>query len=84
MLEVKFNGKEPDVVLGFFKNNDGQMLCNCKGTGIELMVALTMIITALKERFPKGLVNRCIKGTEDIPFDGIILDVEELKKQSGK
>ena len=50
----------------------------------ELMVALTMIITALKERFPEGLVNRCIKGTEDIPFEGIMLDVEELKKQSGK
>lgn len=84
MLEVKLFGKEPEVVLGFFRNNDNQMTVNCKGDGVELLSALTMIITAMKQKFPKNMVYKAIKIAEEAPFEGMIIDVEAIKKQSGK
>lgn len=87
MLEVKFFGKEPEVILVAAKNEKGATSIEVKGSTGDILVMLTALTYALKKRIPSSLVDAAVRCNADELFDKTqetIIDMEELRKQAGK
>lgn len=89
MLDVKYNGEEPEVLLAAGMGEDKSCGVAIKGNDMDVLLMLTLIVNALKERMPSPLVKAAVgvafdKGAEKIFEKTATIDMTEFKKQSGK
>lgn len=89
MLETKYNGKEPEVLLAAGKGEDETCSVAIKGDDISVLIMLTAIVNALKERMPSSLIKGAVGFAFDEDIEKLfkktaIIDMTELQKQFGK
>ena len=89
MLDIKLFGKEPEVLLAAGMGENNSCSVAVKGDDIGVLLTLTAIVNALKERMPSPLVKAAVgvafdKGAEKIFEKTATIDMTEFKKQSGK